>query len=86
MAARYDLVRDVNVGSQQKIWKLKVRVIRLWIVPNFIDRTKKTLLEMVVIDEQVIVDLLCAKLLYCSHIFLSNQSVILYILIFSYLG
>ena len=54
MAARYDLVRDVNEGSENKVWRLKVRIIRLWTVPIFNDRHVKPMLEMVVLDEHVV--------------------------------
>ncbi|KAJ1375280.1 Nucleic acid-binding, OB-fold [Sesbania bispinosa] len=30
MASRYDLICNVNGGSEHKIWRIKVRVIRLW--------------------------------------------------------
>ena len=56
MAARFDLVRDVNVGSEHKNCKLKVRVIKLWKLPIFNDKHQKPMLEMVVMDEQVTLD------------------------------
>ncbi|KAJ1411965.1 hypothetical protein SESBI_20811, partial [Sesbania bispinosa] len=54
MASRYDLVKDVNVGSDHKIWRIKVRVIRLWRSANFRDNNNNSepMIEMVVVDEK----------------------------------
>ncbi|KAJ1400746.1 Nucleic acid-binding, OB-fold [Sesbania bispinosa] len=55
MTSRYDFIKDVNGGSEYKIWRLKVRVIRLWRFANFQENNNsnvKPMIEMVVIDEQ----------------------------------
>ncbi|KAJ1398112.1 hypothetical protein SESBI_31349 [Sesbania bispinosa] len=55
MASRYDFIKDVNGGSEYKIWRLKVRVIRLWRFANFQENNNsnvKPMIEMVVLDEQ----------------------------------
>ncbi|KAJ1437362.1 hypothetical protein SESBI_03690 [Sesbania bispinosa] len=52
MASRYDLIRNVNGGSEHKIWRIKVRVIRLWRSSYFKDNNNKPMIELVVLDEQ----------------------------------
>ncbi|XP_020961222.1 uncharacterized protein LOC110263782 [Arachis ipaensis] len=52
MAARYDLIKCINAGPEHKVWKLKVRVIRLWIVSHFANSGMKAPIEMVVLDEE----------------------------------
>ncbi|KAJ1402561.1 Nucleic acid-binding, OB-fold [Sesbania bispinosa] len=52
MASRYDLICNVNGGSEHKIWRIKVRVIRLWRSSYFKDNNNKPMIELVVLDEQ----------------------------------
>ncbi|XP_052108508.1 uncharacterized protein LOC110274503 [Arachis duranensis] len=52
MAARYDLIKCINAGPAHKVWKLKVRVIRLWTVSQFARSGMKAPIEMVVLDEE----------------------------------
>ncbi|RYR18432.1 hypothetical protein Ahy_B03g063058 [Arachis hypogaea] len=52
MAARYDLIKCINAGPEHKVWKLKVHVIRLWIVSHFANSGVKAPIEMVVLDEE----------------------------------
>ncbi|QHN78424.1 Replication factor A protein [Arachis hypogaea] len=52
MAARYDLIKYINADPEHKVWKLKVRVIRLWTVSHFANSRVKAPIEMVVLDEE----------------------------------
>ncbi|XP_057719454.1 uncharacterized protein LOC130933863 [Arachis stenosperma] len=52
MAARYDLIKCINASPVHKVWKLKVRVIRLWTVFQFAKSGMKAPIEMVVLDEE----------------------------------
>ncbi|KAJ1421988.1 hypothetical protein SESBI_13316 [Sesbania bispinosa] len=52
MASRYDLICNVNGGSEHKIWRIKVRVIRLWRSSYVKDNNNKPMIELVVLDEQ----------------------------------
>ncbi|KAJ1402374.1 hypothetical protein SESBI_28066 [Sesbania bispinosa] len=52
MASRYDLICNVNGGPEHKIWRIKVRVIRLWRSSYFKDNNNKPMIELVVLDEQ----------------------------------
>ncbi|KAJ1387997.1 hypothetical protein SESBI_39458 [Sesbania bispinosa] len=52
MASRYDLICNVDGGSEHKIWRIKVRVIRLWRSSYFKDNNNKPMIELVVLDEQ----------------------------------
>ncbi|KAJ1429547.1 hypothetical protein SESBI_08330 [Sesbania bispinosa] len=52
MSSRYDLICNVNGGSEHKIWRIKVRVIRLWRSSYFKDNNNKPMIELVVLDEQ----------------------------------
>ncbi|KAJ1419474.1 Nucleic acid-binding, OB-fold [Sesbania bispinosa] len=52
MASRYDLICNVKGGSEHKIWRIKVRVIRLWRSSYFKDNNNKPMIELVVLDEQ----------------------------------
>ncbi|KAK7285818.1 hypothetical protein RJT34_20599 [Clitoria ternatea] len=49
--ARYDYVRDVDAGSDHNIWRMKVRVLRLWKLPNRRFVSQDGSIEMVVVDE-----------------------------------
>nr|XP_025645040.1 replication protein A 70 kDa DNA-binding subunit C-like [Arachis hypogaea] len=49
---RYDLIKCINAGPAHKVWKLKVRVIRLWTVSQFAKSGMKAPIEMVVLDEE----------------------------------
>ncbi|MED6160757.1 hypothetical protein PIB30_054390 [Stylosanthes scabra] len=48
----YDLIKRVNIGPEHKVWKLKVRIIRLWSVAHFATSGMKAPIEMVVLDEK----------------------------------
>ncbi|KAJ1386568.1 Nucleic acid-binding, OB-fold [Sesbania bispinosa] len=52
MASRYDLICNVNGGSEHKIWRIKVRVIKLWRSSYFKDNNNKPMIEFVVLDER----------------------------------
>ncbi|KAJ1399583.1 hypothetical protein SESBI_30231 [Sesbania bispinosa] len=52
MASHYDLICNVNGGSEHKIWRIKVRVIRLRRSSYFKDNNNKPMIELVVLDEQ----------------------------------
>ncbi|KAK7318588.1 hypothetical protein RJT34_03291 [Clitoria ternatea] len=49
--ARFDYVRDVDAGFDHNIWRMKVRVLQLWKVPNTIYPSQDGSIEMVVVDE-----------------------------------
>ncbi|XLT56841.1 hypothetical protein HN873_049445 [Arachis hypogaea] len=51
-AEQYDLIKCINAGPAHKVWKLKVRVIRLWTVSQFAKSGMKAPIEMVVLDEE----------------------------------
>ncbi|XLR37712.1 hypothetical protein S83_022372 [Arachis hypogaea] len=51
-AEQYDLIKCINAGPAHKVWKLKVRVIRLWTVSQFARSGMKAPIEMVVLDEE----------------------------------
>ncbi|XLR30445.1 hypothetical protein S83_058345 [Arachis hypogaea] len=51
-AEQYDLIKCINAGPAHKVWKLKVRVIRLWTVSQFARSGMKAPIEMVVLDEK----------------------------------
>ncbi|RYR62189.1 hypothetical protein Ahy_A04g019589 [Arachis hypogaea] len=52
IAARYDLIKYINAGPAHKVWKLKVRVIKLWTIFYFAKSGMKAPIEMVVLDEE----------------------------------
>ncbi|MED6115978.1 hypothetical protein PIB30_095844 [Stylosanthes scabra] len=52
MTTRYDLIKQVNAGPEHKVWKLKVRINRLWSVAHFATSGTKAPIEMVVLDEE----------------------------------
>ncbi|XP_061375332.1 uncharacterized protein LOC133317485 [Gastrolobium bilobum] len=50
MFSKYDFIRDLNPTKED--WRIKVRVLRSWKVPNFQRRNLDDNLEMVLLDEQ----------------------------------
>ena len=52
MASRIDFVDQINVDHQTD-WRIKVRIIRLWEVPGYVNPIEINKVEMVVMDERV---------------------------------
>ncbi|XP_061362777.1 uncharacterized protein LOC133306467 [Gastrolobium bilobum] len=50
MYSRYDFIKDLN--SSKKEWRIKVRVVRTWNVPNFQRKDFDDNLDMVLLDEK----------------------------------
>lgn len=53
--AEMDAVFDrvCNIAPGREAWRIKVRVLRIWAVPNFINPERTNSLEMVLLDEFV---------------------------------
>ncbi|XP_061345972.1 uncharacterized protein LOC133291689 [Gastrolobium bilobum] len=50
MSSKYDFLKDVNPAKED--WRIKVKVVRTWKVPNFQRKNLEDNLEMVLLDEQ----------------------------------
>ncbi|MCH82797.1 replication factor A protein, partial [Trifolium medium] len=50
MDPTFDMLCDVLPGRET--WRVKVRVIRVWKVPNFLNHDQTNSVEMVLIDEK----------------------------------
>ncbi|GAU19045.1 hypothetical protein TSUD_193820 [Trifolium subterraneum] len=51
MESSFDLVLEVQPGREA--WRIKVRVLRIWEVPSFLNPTQANSVEMVLIDEKI---------------------------------
>ncbi|KAL4314193.1 hypothetical protein AHAS_Ahas15G0060600 [Arachis hypogaea] len=54
MATSYDSIKSVTYGRlcNEKVWKIKARIIRLWKVPSKFDKSKTAYIEMVLMDDK----------------------------------
>ena len=52
MARKFDAVSDITPLKES--WRLRVRIVRLWVMPGFEQKDTTNSLEMILIDEQVI--------------------------------
>ncbi|XP_061360038.1 uncharacterized protein LOC133304086 [Gastrolobium bilobum] len=50
MSSKYDFLKDVNPAKED--WRIKVKVVRTWKVPNFQRKNLEDNLEMVLLGEQ----------------------------------
>ena len=51
MARNVNYVTDINPNKKE--WRIKVRVIRLWTMPNYINPDETNSIEMVLMVERV---------------------------------
>jgi hypothetical protein len=49
----FDCLSDIKPGKEA--WRIRVRVVRLWKVPGFLNPGQTNSLEMVLVDEKVCV-------------------------------
>jgi hypothetical protein len=52
MGSSFDLLSAVMPGREG--WRFKVRVLRMWEVPSFLNPEQPNSIEMVLIDEKVV--------------------------------
>jgi hypothetical protein len=53
MAAKFDLIDSITINNKYRVWRFKIRIIRMWRMPNFKDRDQVDLIDMVFMDEKV---------------------------------
>jgi len=51
MEKSIDCLADIALGREN--WRIKVRVLRMWVVPAFLKPDETNSLEMVLIDQKV---------------------------------
>ena len=49
MVPPFDIISKIY--QQREVWRLKVRVIRLWVIPNFSNHEVPGSIEMVLMDK-----------------------------------
>lgn len=50
MSSSFDSVRDIK--SEKENWRIKVRVVRIWNVPSFLNLEQPNSIEMVLVDDK----------------------------------
>jgi hypothetical protein len=53
MAAKFDPIDSITINNKYRVWRFKIRIIRMWRMPNFKDRDQVDLIDMVFMDEKV---------------------------------
>ncbi|AES65734.1 hypothetical protein MTR_2g048240 [Medicago truncatula] len=56
MATKFDLIDSIITNNEHKALRFKIRIIRIWRMPNIKDRDHINLINMVFIDEKVFLD------------------------------
>lgn len=54
MSPTFDAIADNNCKNDRKIWRFRVRIVRLWRVPNFKQPDQPDFIDMVLMDEKVL--------------------------------
>ncbi|XP_052113856.1 uncharacterized protein LOC110277433 [Arachis duranensis] len=76
MATSYDSINSITCSRlcNEKVWKIKARIIRLWKVPSKFDKSKTAYLKMVLMDDKVVVEKYSYGQLYHSQLGLKEGS------------
>jgi hypothetical protein len=69
MSSSFDSVRDIK--SEKENWRIKVRVVRIWNVPSFLNPEQPNSIEMVLVDDKVV--LLCSLCFLFVSLFVINR-------------
>ncbi|RYR14705.1 hypothetical protein Ahy_B04g071373 [Arachis hypogaea] len=77
MATSYDSINNITYGRlcNEKVWKIKTRVIRLWKVPSKFDKNKTAFIEIVLMDDKMFEnDLIEGKVYVFSNFLIEELS------------